>query len=105
MLEGSLQRQHTPSTVPDSGAVLRGGAKPSGILTLHGTAWLSGNPATLGAVGLQINLLACIDFSTVPWSTQKYFWCCSAGSGFAQRSCRNSFRDAGEACSGHLADI
>lgn len=38
-------------------------------------------------------------------NTLKYFWCWSAGFGFALRSWRSDFRGVGKGCSGHLADI
>lgn len=58
MLEGSLQKQHTPRTVPDSGAALPGGAERNSHL---------GVPGILPHLELHIPLLRCTDFSTVLW--------------------------------------
>lgn len=93
MLEGSLQRQQHPAQCQTARLL----SWRSRILTSHGSMGLSGNPATLAFGGLHINL--------VLWSALEYFWCWSGEFGFALRSWRSSFGDAGEGCSGHLADI
>lgn len=97
MLEGSLQRQQTPSTVPDSGAALSGGAEWN--------SHLGGTAQCLGILGACTFLWRDAQIFHSAVESHRVLLVLVCWVWVSLRSWRKSFRGAGKGCSGHLADI